>query len=209
MKDGIDVKCSEWEYEDHPEAERVTERCRRLVLMLKGRPRIFNGYSTLRAHRYMFHGVTPENCGYFAGNYRGSNFPCLKEYRVIAGNDSRVGTPPKDVKFEMSLFEAHLGFAVKTFAQDLQKAGKFDRKLLLSLAELLAKYLVYYFTIHPYANGNGHTGRLIVLVILKRFQLDPQSWPLDDRPNYSAAIVAHRDGNPTPLRDFILDRILN
>ncbi|MFJ1472330.1 Fic family protein [Massilia orientalis] len=157
----------------------------------------------------MFHGLTPDNCRYLAGNYRGSAFPCLRDYKVGVLGDRRVGTPPHNVAFEMQLFEAQLQLVIKAFAQDVQKAGKFDQKLLLAFIDILAKFLVYFFAIHPYANGNGHSGRLMVLVLLKRFNLDPKSWPLDQSPSYGDAIRAHRDGKPGLLRNFILDRILN
>jgi fido (protein-threonine AMPylation protein) len=205
---GHHTNCSNWDYETHPQTRLVTERCNTLIGILQARPTVFDGYDTRRVHRYMFRGMCPGSCSYLAGNFRGSDFPCLRAYPVGVRSDWRVGSKPGDVAVEMQIFTSQLEHSVNGLAQDFVNAGGATLVLLKKLVALLAKYLVYFFTIHPYANGNGHTGRFIVWVLLARFGMTPKSWPLDSSPDYGKAIMDHRDGKPQALEDFVMQRIL-
>ncbi|MBR1154877.1 Fic family protein [Bradyrhizobium sp. JYMT SZCCT0428] len=78
---------------------------------------------------------------------------------------------------------------------------------LIRCVQLLAAAFVYFLEIHPYANGNGHMGRLILIAGLRRQGIFITGWPLHPRPAdppYSEAIKQYRSGNKTPLEHFIL-----
>lgn len=73
---------------------------------------------------------------------------------------------------------------------------------------LAAKFLQLFLTLHPYVNGNGHIGRLIVWILLGRYEIWPKSWPLDISPPYSTMLMKHRDRDVAPLEDFIFRAII-
>jgi hypothetical protein len=81
---------------------------------------------------------------------------------------------------------------------------------LAKLVSLLCLFLELFLTIHPYANGNGHCGRLIVWIILVRYGFIPTNWPLDAKPPapaYAKAISAYRDKNKLPLETLLMQCI--
>lgn len=145
---------------------------------------------------------------YFAGNYRGSEFRCLRHYEVGIKSDDLVGTRASLVAVQMTVF----------VTTTLSAIGAHDAAAKLPNAQLPAKdrfqYLVWticeilceFLRIHPYANGNGHVSRLIVWVILARFGYWPKRWPFEERPPdppYSGCLSAYRRGNKAPLEDFV------
>ena len=78
--------------------------------------------------------------------------------------------------------------------------------VLVELVEILAKVLAQFLGIHPFVNGNGHAGRLLVLVLLARAGFPPADWSVDGKKTYDAALYAYRRGTTAPLEDFILAR---
>jgi Fic family protein len=84
------------------------------------------------------------------------------------------------------------------------------RQKLIKLVEIASAFFVRFLTVHPYINGNGHLARAIVIAILARYRIFPRNWrvePRPDEPDYTNAIVNHRNGHPTELVKFILSRI--
>lgn len=83
-------------------------------------------------------------------------------------------------------------------------AGEPEAVKLSAFVKLLALYLQQFLTIHPFANGNGHMGRFLVMLQIIRHGYSLGAWPLDDSPQYGDAISAHRDGNDVHLRLLIM-----
>ena len=162
----------------------------------------------------MFKGLTPSECAYLAGNYRGANFGCLIDYAVEVQGDRTVGTPPEYVLIAMAAF----GDRVSAILNCLQAASAKpnsvvpEEQKLLHLVVFAAEIHEEFLRIHPYANGNGHMGRLIVWCLLGVFGYWPKSWPLDDRPEpqneYGQCLMAYRAGSKEPLIQFMLKRIV-
>ena len=127
-------------------------------------------------HGPVFVQLTPREQRYYAGHYRGENFPCLLHYKVEVSGDPRVGTAPSGVKRAMG----ELGMAIRSGLAALDKLHKRPETEVPAVEKLLAtvkfacRVLEVFLRIHPYANGNGHTGRFIVWAVLGRYGYWPE-----------------------------------
>jgi fido (protein-threonine AMPylation protein) len=204
--------CRSWDYENHPKQQEVARRCNTILSALGKRPRRFDRYgcSTKVGHRFLFTGLTPAACPYLAGNYRGESFPCLINYRVKVHGDPKVGVEPPFVAIQMAMFDQNLAVAIKKFDETFSatSAKCTPEVLLVQFVSILANFLTMFLTIHPFANGNGHTGRLLIWVLMTRFGFWPVCWPLDASPNYGQALTDHRNGKKATLENFLLKSII-
>jgi hypothetical protein len=157
----------------------------------------------------MFRVVAPSACKCLAGTYRGAK-ACKAAYRyaVMVGSDPLVGVDPAKVAINMSSFEAQCRLIEDKFnvwrSSDVKPT---DELVLLELVEVLAKVLERFFQIHPYANGNGHAGRFLILVLMTRAGFSPMKWSIDGKQDYADEIYRYRRGDKQPLEDFLLDAI--
>lgn len=202
-----------WEYRDHPSANAVLPaRCKALLLKLRRNALVAAqiGRDCRPTHLELFQGLTPPGFDYFAGHYRGENIRCLRSYNVQIETDPRVGARSDLVlqqlaEFRKLFFRAMASLDGGNALTDAQLPRA--QKLYFTVA-VAAWTLCEFFTLHPYANGNGHIGRFYVWAILGRYGYWPQRWPLDARPpepSYSNALMAYRDGRFDELEKFILN----
>lgn len=156
-------------------------------------------------HAELFCGLTPPSQPYYAGNWRGSDFRCLKHYPVGVPGDLLVGTPPEQVRPDMERFreEATRHLAAFNIAALEQLSPK---ERLLLVAKFAARVFDLFLRIHPFANGNGHIARLLVLAILGAFKVFPKKWPVDARPPgpYGDVLYKARRGQPELLTEYLL-----
>jgi hypothetical protein len=151
----------------------------------------------------MFHQLVPDEWHYLAGNYRGANFYCLVERPVVIYG--QYGTLPIAVAGAMDYFHSQLKDDLalleeaKTGAAPISQT-EFDAMVV----ELLVNSMVLFLGYHPYANGNGHIGRMLLWAGLARYGLWPRRWSLNSRPNWDTLIKQHREGRPKPLFQFVL-----
>ena len=124
-------------------------------------------------------------------------------------SDPRVGHLPGVVSRSMAEFAVE----VQDTLTEIDRLYRISENVftkpekLIRCVQLLAAAFVYFLEIHPYANGNGHMGRLILIAGLRRQGLFIVGWPLHPRPAdppYSDAIKQYRSGNRAPLERFIL-----
>jgi hypothetical protein len=163
-------------------------------------------------HRQYFEGLTPAGFEYYAGHYRGEDFPCLKDRQVQIVGDPLVGHAPYRIADDMRTFADDL--TMITAQSDLVwgvnptivgQAEKLHRVVQLGVA-----LFVYFLEIHPYLNGNGHMGRFLLISFLSRFGIFLSRWPLHPRPQdppYSELIRRYRRGERDSLVRFVLDCI--
>ena len=199
--------CTNWDYEDHPNRSRVTRRSKRLERLVQKHPKRFARYGldTRPGHKFMFYGMTPESCPELVGSYRGSPTPSLANYSVGVPSDDKVGTPPGFVAFAMTEFERRCELVTAQYHDTTATQPRAVR--LVRLVAALCGLLEEFFRIHPYANGNGHTGRLMMLVLMVRQGFNPVRWHIDDSPAYHDAIRAYRRGKEKDLQRFLLKAI--
>lgn len=201
--------CSNWEYRSHPNKATVDSFGVAFLVNVRKDPSNYDPFlhDTRDTHGKMFEHVAPTLCPYVAGNYRGADFPCLQMYRV--GIDNQEGILPFGVKYSMQFFHEDL---VKDIAAIDAVRSDPDNKipsasLDLMLIETLALHMVKFLSIHPYANGNGHIGRMLMWIGLSRAKLWPKTWSVNTRPGWDELIRRHRAGNTKPLVKFVLKSI--
>jgi hypothetical protein len=207
--------CKNWDYEKHPDQACVADRCGQLLIGLRRGENVDHVARLCDSrpqHEHLFTGLTPNECTYPAGHYRGEAFPCLREYNVGVGSDNRVGTAAVHVAADLGLLSEQIRGVLASLdaAHKIPNAVISQEDKLLYVTEFAALVLVEFLRIHPYANGNGHIGRLLVWTVLGRYGFWPKQWPLDDRPPppYIECIIAYRNGNKEPLVQFMLKAII-
>lgn len=200
--------CPEWEYENDPRHGNI----------LKGKISAFlvrlrlGGYvaeadivDTRPIHSEFFSNLTPPFCHYYAGHYRGESYRCLRNYPVGVGNDKRVGYPPYIVESCMHQLEEEIRRGVR--ALDSSKNAVSLSEHIINSVRLTCSVLNQLFLIHPYANGNGHMGRVTVWMMLSRYGYYPVKLDVARNPGYSQSLMEYRDGNRAPLEALTLSWI--
>jgi len=201
--------CPDWEYEHHPQRALVTRHTATVLGSLVGGKLASLAFASDSriGHQLVFRSVTPAGHDYFAGHYRGEAYRCLRFYEVTIPSDRRVGVVPDAVSFRMEELEKELRCGVLALDADRKHDDLEQLRYLVSFA---CHVFVAFLTIHPYANGNGHMGRLIVCSILGRYGFWPHRWTVDPKPPdppYSDLIKLHRDGNTSPLEDYLFQML--
>lgn len=199
-----------WEYELHPKYATVKEKCDEIIrcMCTDATRQDFFLVDTRDTHRAMFIEVTPDGCAYFAGNYRGADYPNLCNYSVQIG--VYHGVPPSSVGAVMSSFSTEIAKIISDFQQKIKTIASTASKKLVVFCHLLAHLFVKFLVIHPYANGNGHMARLLVWVLLKKEGLTQSFWSVADRPGQprgvplDSCIELFRNGNQEPLIRYFL-----
>lgn len=219
MKRGIELEimppdCPEWEYQNHADYPAFLRSALKTLLvdMRSGNVCLSEQAADTRpGHRRLFERGVPDDYDYFAGNYRGSNFKCLRQYQVGIQSDPRVGYPSDTVENEMRLLDQSIRSSIGQMRIALDSPSYVltqERKLLLCVAAMCV-YFEAILRIHPYANGNGHAARLLAWSFLGVFGYWPVKWPIDPRPggDYIQAITEYRNGQPTRLIKRIMESL--
>lgn len=204
--------CAGWHYENYDKAgkqSRVFARCVAILADLKNSKidRRVALTHTQTTHLRLFNGLTKPGCGYFAGNFRGSQ-KCLKNYVVFIGSAST--SAPGVVAAEMHELSALIGTDLDALEAAGGAAALQTASDLTNWLDVALERMVRFLSIHPYADGNGHVSRFMMFCYLSAAGVWPESWPIDDRPPYpyDEAIAAFRNSYRDGLRDFLLKYIV-
>lgn len=209
-------ECPNWEYKDDPHHAQILRSEAAKVLKA-----IYDGTATFKAavldtrgvHSRFFSRLVHPSRAYLAGNYRGSDFKCLRYLSVGIQGNPRVGSPPAVVHLDLKEFQKHAKASIKGLvllmdSPDARISPKEKLKYLITAAcSLFSEFLV----IHPYANGNGHMARVALTWILSSFGYWLSDFPIEPRPNeptYSDAISRYQNGDFEPLERLVLLSII-
>lgn len=78
-----------------------------------------------------------------------------------------------------------------------------------TIAESLAALHARFEQIHPFLDGNGRTGRLVLNLLLIRLGIPPAIIYKGDRSRYLAALRRADNGDPGPLGEFLARAVLD
>lgn len=209
------VDCPAWEYNQFPDYDnKLQDRIAKAIVQLhKGVvDTSATAQDTRPLHGRIFDQLTPPNCPYYAGHYRGESYRCLEYYSVHVPGDPRVGAAPHLVITLMNGLanEIQSGIAALDDAHGLSNAQLPVEDKIFYAVDFACRVLEVFLRIHPYANGNGHIARFITWCILGRYGYWPIKWPVHPRPPdppYTQLIFEHRNGNHAPLVQFVLSCI--
>ncbi len=202
--------CPEFEYKDHP--NRAAEIPRRVAQILKNL-RLGNldslaaASDTRSVHGALFFRLTPPGYDYYAGHYRGEEYPCLRRYPVFVGG--RPGWYAGGVPGIMEMVGKDIGEAIAALDAGHKHPDPPEVKLLHTV-QVACRFFNLVCWVHPYANGNGHAARFCLWAILVRYGYFPVRWPIEPRPpepQYTDMLHAYRAGKHEVLERHVLSCI--
>lgn len=206
-----------WEYTHIANNEVVLEqRSRAILISIRNAGADYQAASasdTRSMHGSLFLGLTPPHFPYYAGQYRGYFLRCLSTYEVGINGDARVGHPAATVPQEMAAFTVQIKQLVQEadFCWQVPNAILDSPSKVLRIVHLVAAAFVYFLEIHPYANGNGHMARFLLIALFARHQLyfrsNMEIHPRPREPDYSKAIASYRNGDVTGLHRLLLEAL--
>jgi fido (protein-threonine AMPylation protein) len=163
-------------------------------------------------HKQLFSDLTPIGHEYYAGTYRGSHQKCLRNYNVEIRTDTLVGAPAPKVFELITRFGTAIVNATAAIDNALRSADNpiDPAERMIAVVRVACDAFVRFLTIHPFADGNGHTARALLWIILVRFDYVPDKWTIEPRPGipeYGESIAKHRRGDTAPLEQFVLGSI--
>lgn len=124
-------------------------------------------------HRDVHAGCANVPIASYVGNFRGTSGWPLQAYPVAMTDEhGRLqfhGTPPADVLGAVSTFEAEVQETLDLFDERITAPAEATTSRLNNLLDPLARHYADWIRIHPFADGNGRTGRLLVNWILVRY----------------------------------------
>lgn len=199
-----------WEYKDYPQHSTIltTQTIELLKKLWDGSLDVRSSIiSTKAIHHHLFKDLTPNGHEYFAGHYRGENFALLQNYHVSVSGNPNVGCPPKLVQQIMSEFSMTVEKGIDCLDAFHQTPSSLLEQRLRKTLTFACAAFVKLNQIHPYANGNGHIARFMLIAALKRYGYEVRSWTLDPRPAdppYTPLIREYENGNKEPLLFWIM-----
>lgn len=203
--------CGNWTYETHPNRPVVLAgRCGRIERAMQRRVASFATvkHDSRTLHRFLFRDMVPSACNCIAGSFRG-DAACedIGNSSVFVDGDNRVGAPPKAVAAQMLQFEQQCHSLEQAHSKFIA-TGAAPAVALLKFVHMAAIVLQRFLTIHPFKDGNGHTGRFLVYLMMARAGYAPVKWSIDAKQPYSDALSRHRDGDKKALQEFLLQAII-
>lgn len=222
LRDVHPADCPGFTYDAHPSCNATLPGRVAAILqeLRRGQLDTVSAAADTRAvHNSLFDNLTPPECPYYAGHYRGEDYRCLRNCNVglIRPDGSQVpgvGWPPNMVGGAMR----ELARAVRSALAGLDQGHKVPNaqipvgEKILRTVQVACSIFDQIGRIHPYANGNGHAARFCIWAILGRYGYWPARWPIHPRPPepaYSDLIAEYQKGNRMPLERYVLQCLKN
>jgi hypothetical protein len=112
-------------------------------------------------HKSLYHDFAPTEAPELAGNYRGADFPSLRDYVVAFSFNEAEGTT--EIVGPHKVAESMERYASVLRGLDLATAPTREAKI-----GLVATVMTLFGAIHPFIDGNGHVQRITAQALLQR-----------------------------------------
>lgn len=207
------MPCPKFEYDSHPRADSLLKAAImtffRALKSANDAQKLEDAKETRTWHLNFFTALTPPGYEYYAGHYRGEDFPCLLHYNIEIPSDPMVGCQSFIVPLCMSRVADQLQRAAAALDLEMHRYNnpRTSREFIVKTIQVVAYFFVVFLTIHPYANGNGHMARLVSVLLLDRYGIRAPSFTIHPRPQdppYSDAIYRYRRNDTKPLETLFL-----
>lgn len=209
------IDCPNWEYEHVNDYQlKLFPAVVGVLSDLRGgkMDAVASACDTRPIHQRFFRELVAGHEPYLAGNYRGSaNLRCLQDRPVVVGGASpAVGFPPSKVLPSMATLARKITETVVWLHERRSSAD--PAEFLADLATETANILELFLRVHPYANGNGHSGRYLTWALTGHFDNWPRRLSVEPKPSDPRYIVGLREatnsGDLRTLASYILDALL-
>ncbi len=180
-----------WRYQDNPNADDIiiqqSKYILKSILESPTEESIEQIKDTRNIHKTMFNQLVNNDNKVFAGHYRGEDFPDLID---------RIGS--RQIEISPSVWIKHRFVEPKNVLVELDKLKSIieylcnNRNILekQQYYSLAVEILIRFFFIHPYVNGNGHMGRIVMTYLMKIADIKiDKSWTIHPRPYTNAIAV--------------------
>jgi fido (protein-threonine AMPylation protein) len=118
-------------------------------------------------HRRLFVGCQHMPPATYIGNFRGTALPGIASYAVRFG--PFLGTPPGGVAAQLDGFEGQLQADLTRLDGAMPTESDVTKARLELLLPVAASAYAEWIRIHPFADGNGRTSRLLINWIMARY----------------------------------------
>ena len=145
----------------------------------------------------------------YVGNYRGSDDPFLREYGVRFG--PFLGSPPELVQDALDAFAKSLETALSRLDGTMPSPTEATPSRINSAIECVARHYADWLKIHPFADGNGRTARILANWILARYWQPivlPGRPPVDRAGLIAATTPALALSDYRPLTRYLRTRLV-
>ncbi len=180
-----------WRYQDHPNADDIiVQQCNRVLRSILKSPSgesIKHIKDTRSIHKTIFEQLVDDDQKHFAGHYRGDDYPDLVD---------RIGS--RQIELFPGLFVKHRFTKPKNVTTEIDNLkhsidylyanrNEIEKQHYYSIA---VEVLTRFYLIHPYVNGNGHIGRVIMTYLMRIAGIEIDgSWTIHPRPYTNAIAV--------------------
>lgn len=201
--------CPDWITEN---GSRIAEQKRRRVLnklVRKDHTKLPSAEMVKSWHKEMFEGIAPHSD--YVGQFRDKEHTsyCLQDYEVVVGD--LPGTDSSRVIFEVEAFFKNFNAKLLSLESSFRVEGGRPPNLdeVSRVVELAAWVHGEWVRIHPFANGNGRTARLLTNYVLIRFGFGPAFAirPRPDQPYGLAARASMKEGDHR-LMELVIWKLL-
>jgi hypothetical protein len=160
----------------------------------------------IRIHENCTHIPLPQ----YVGNYRGDPLPCISTYEVVFGGGAYKGVPAARVQSSLAPTAAALQASFDELDGLMQNRSDVSREHLNRIVRAAARHYLGWVRIHPFADGNGRTARVLVNLLFLRYwqPIVLPGRPPPERAVLISATAAALAGDMRPLERFIKHRLV-
>lgn len=146
----------------------------------------------------------------YVGNYRGTPLPYIEHYEVWFGGGAYRGTPPAQVQAALAAMSGSLQTNLDELDAVMTSKSDVTREFANRIIAAAARHYIEWIRIHPFADGNGRTARLLINNLFLRYwqPIVLPGRPPPERAVLMSATATALAGDFRPLERFLKHRLV-